>query len=120
MQGLSLACLVGLLLFLKWDFCMGLLACLLCVAASFFVQVDFVQGLLLACLVGLLVVCGCQCFFGAVGFCRACHRPSRPVAGPEQNPPAQNNMAARDNKQTRSRMEKNQLQEKQQAHQAGQ
>ena len=59
-QGLSLACLVVLLL-----------------CQFFFVQVDFVQGLLLACVVGLLlflkwdffhwvssllVVCGCQFF----------------------------------------------------------
>ena len=35
-QGLSLACLVGLLLFLKLDFSVGLLVCLLSLAAMFF------------------------------------------------------------------------------------
>ena len=35
-QGLSLACLVGLLLVVKWDFSRGLLVCLLRVAAAFF------------------------------------------------------------------------------------
>ena len=35
-QGLSLACLVGLLLFVKWDFSRELLVCLLRVAAAFF------------------------------------------------------------------------------------
>ena len=35
-QGLSLACLVGLLLFVKWDFARELLVCLLRVAAAFF------------------------------------------------------------------------------------
>ena len=43
-QGLSLACLVGLLLFLKWDFLIGLLVCLLCVAASFFCAVVFFRA----------------------------------------------------------------------------
>ena len=43
-QGLSLACLVGLLLFLKWDFSMGLLVCLLSLAAIFFGEGGFCSG----------------------------------------------------------------------------
>ena len=43
-QGLSLACLVVLLLFLKWVFSIGLLVCLLCVAASLFCAGGFCSG----------------------------------------------------------------------------
>ena len=89
-QGLSLACLVGLLLFLKWDFSMGLLVCLLSLAAIFFGEGGFFQGLSLACLVGLLLflkldlsvgllVCLLSLaaiFFVKVDFFRACHWPA--------------------------------------------
>ena len=69
---------------------MGLLVCLLSLAAIFFGEDGFFQGLSLACLVGLLlflkwdfflwassllVVCGCQ-FFCAVVFFKACHWPA--------------------------------------------
>ena len=54
-QGLSLACLVGLLLFVKWGFVRWASSLLFCVAAVFFfAQLDFVQGLSLPRLVGLL------------------------------------------------------------------
>ena len=43
-QGLSLACLVGLLLFLKLDFSVGLLVCLLSLAAMFFCEGVFFSG----------------------------------------------------------------------------
>ena len=90
-QGLSLACLVGLLLLLKFGF-FHWASSLLVVSSChvFFVKVDFVQGLSLACLVvlllflkwdffdwasSLLVVCGCQ-FFLCNCFFRACHWPA--------------------------------------------
>ena len=90
-QGLSLACLVGLLLFLKLDF-FHWASSLLVVSSChvFFVKVFFFQGLSLACLVGLLLflkwdffdwasslpvvwlpVFLCSCFFF-----RACHWPA--------------------------------------------
>ena len=53
--GLSLACLVGLLIFLKLVFfhwASSLLVVSSCHVFFFFVKVDFVQGLSLACLVG--------------------------------------------------------------------
>ena len=54
-QGLSLACLVGLLLFVKWGFVRWASSLLFSVAAVFiFAQLDFVQGLSLPRLVGLL------------------------------------------------------------------
>ena len=43
-QGLSLACLVGLLRFLKWDFSMGLLVCLLFLASIFCGEGVFCSG----------------------------------------------------------------------------
>ena len=42
-------------LFLKLDFSIGLLVCLLSLAAMFFCEGGFFQGLSLACLVGLLL-----------------------------------------------------------------
>ena len=54
-QGLSLACLVGLLLFVKLDFLVELPICLLSLAAMCFCAGGVFQGLSLACLVGLLL-----------------------------------------------------------------
>ena len=52
-EGLSLACLVGLLLFIEWDFFSRAFH-LLVVSAMFFGEGGLFPGLSLACLVGLL------------------------------------------------------------------
>ena len=71
LQGLSLACLVRLLLFVKQYFSEGLLVCLFCVAAVFFgcCAVGSFQGLSLACLVCLLLFVKC---FVSIGFLSGC------------------------------------------------
>ena len=89
---LSLACLVRLLICMKWDFVVGLLICFLCVDAAFFGAVVFVlrpvAGLLgraaafrgLVCFskaAALFVVCGCH-FLSLRSWIlfRACHWPA--------------------------------------------
>ena len=82
-QGLSLACLVGLLLFLKWDSFHGSSSLLVVSSCHIFGEGGFFQGLPLAYLVGLLaclevgffhwassllVVSSCHVFFVKVGF----------------------------------------------------
>ena len=53
-QGLSLACLVGLLLFMEWDFFSRASHVFVVSSCLFFGECGFFQGLSLACLVGLL------------------------------------------------------------------
>ena len=64
-QGLSLACLVGLLLFLKWDFFHGASSLLVVSSCHVFCEGGFFQGLSLACLVGLLLFLKLDFFHGA-------------------------------------------------------
>ena len=54
-QGLSLACLVGLLLFMEWDFFSRASHLLVVSSCHFLMKVLFFQVLSLACLVGLLL-----------------------------------------------------------------
>ena len=64
-QGLSLACLVGLLLFMEWDFFSRASHLLVVSSCLFFGEGGFFQGLSLACLVGLLLFLKWDFFHGA-------------------------------------------------------